>query len=291
MTEFEIYKWLWKEKADLFLVQNCLDKLVFEKKIATKDGLYFFTGREESVNLRKEKYTTAEKKYKKAIKVVKILQLVPFIKFIGICNTLLILDFKEKSDIDFFIIVKKGRLWLTRFLVTFTTAISGNWRHGRKVKDRICLSFYITNDSLSLQKIALKDEDPYLVYWLSFLVPILDRGEYHKFLRANAWVKEFLPQFMPYGSILKRRRIIESRLLSFFRLNTEKILANKLGDWVEQLFSSMQKKKMEKKEKARKEKNSGVIISDQMLKFHEVDRKKIYKERWQDNYRQVSIKS
>jgi len=280
LTEMEVHKWLWEKKASFSEVQVALEVLVNAEIVGYRDGLYFMPGKEQYIADRRRNYVRAETKYKKIRRAVKLLEIVPFIRFIGACNTLSILDFSEESDLDVFIIVKKGRLWMARLAATCIMFTTGNWRHGKKVKDRICLSFYITTDTLSLKHIALAGKDPYLTYWVTFIVPMLDRGVYTDFVRANKWILTVIPNMIPYVSLAKRRKVKESVVLRSIRKDVEWMLSTWFGDAIEKICRSIQRKKMEKREEEQGNRNRAIIISDSMLKFHEIDRRERYREQW-----------
>ncbi len=44
---------------------------------------------------------------------------------VALCNSRAMGEADENSDIDLFIIAKKGNLWTTRFIVTFITTLLG----------------------------------------------------------------------------------------------------------------------------------------------------------------------
>ncbi|MBU1167003.1 hypothetical protein KKC60_01170 [Patescibacteria group bacterium] len=286
LTETEVHKWLWQRESNFLEVQEALEGLLANQKLGMSDGLFFLPSRKKLVQERKAKYLVAEKKYKKIKRATRLLKMLPFIRLVAACNTLLILDFKEESDLDLFIVVKKNRLFMTRFLTTVLIALSGSWRHGKKTKDQICLSFYVTDDHLDLSPLALKDGDPYLTYWLTFLVPILDRSTYSRFLRSNDWIKNYLPQAQAYITITRRRVLLVGPLEKIRKL-AETILAGFLGNWLERFFKKLQQQKMKKRELLRKDQQNDVIISDQVLKFHEQDRRRYYREVWQKNRKRI----
>lgn len=279
LTNFEVHKWLWEHKASLIDVQSKLHELAEGGKIKYKDGLYFLPGNEAYIAERRKKYLQADKKYKKLKRIVSLLQVVPFIRFVGACNTMHILDFKDTSDLDVFIIVEKNRMWTARLLTTILTALIGQWRHGTRIKDKVCLSFYVTTNELNLQSITLK-EDPYLVYWISFVVPLLDRNAYSEFWKENEWMKKYIPNSIPQKSI-SRRMMAHNPFLDGLRYASERLLAKSLGRHIEKFMKRIQIQKMQQKESELGREKSAIVITDTMLKFHEIDRKKMYRDAWQ----------
>lgn len=56
---------------------------------------------------------------------LRLLELFPQILLIALCNSRAMGEADENSDIDLFIIAKKGNLWTVRFIVTILTSILG----------------------------------------------------------------------------------------------------------------------------------------------------------------------
>lgn len=79
-------------------------------------------------------------------------------------------------------------LWYVRFFVTLTLWRHGVWRKNSDIAGNFCLSFFLTEKAMNMQKIALSD-DIYLYFWIYFLKPIVNYDEtYEKFLQENSWV-------------------------------------------------------------------------------------------------------
>jgi len=121
-------------------------------------AFYFLPGREALVEKRREFVYLSEKKFKIAKRAAGILKFIPSIKMIALCNNFY---YSEESDIDFLIITRPARLWLTRFFATIILDILHLRARGKKTADRICLSFYISENNLNLEDVALSAEiDP-----------------------------------------------------------------------------------------------------------------------------------
>lgn len=318
LTIFEVWKWVYqnfqfpisnfqsipnsqfsisRHSCRISEIQDLLENSEnLHKIIDSKNGFYFLRGRGELVARRRDLYRDAEARWKKLRRVANILQYIPNVKMIAACNTLPINDFKPQSDIDVFIIVKKNRIWQTRFFVTTLVSLLGEWRHKKNIAKKICLSFYVTDDALNLEPIAKKPYDIYLTYWIALVAPLYkynwnsdeSRGQpsafagisdiYQQFLKANSWVKEYLPNFFGYEPVEFERRVGESKFFSSIKKIEEKISDSKIGDWFEKFFKKIQKNKMGKNyQSAYRKGGSDVIISDQMLKFHEIDRREEFR--------------
>jgi len=249
--------------------------------LPTKDGFYYLPGREENVATRQKAVKLQEKKIKIAKRGIKIISWVPFLRAVFVCNTLSGPGLTEDSDIDVFIIARKGRLWLVRILATLSLRLFGLRTIGKKTKDRICLSFFAADDSLNLSKIAIEN-DVYLMYWLAQLIPIYDpENLLASIQRANQWVKEYLPNaFAPY-ELSKRWRVDSIGFSKFFKKLLEKMWCGGYGDLMEKQAREAQVARMKLNYMSKP--GAGVVMSDQMLKFHENDRRAEYREKWRKN--------
>lgn len=281
LTLVEIHKWLYRPQAACRLseISRALEGENLKGRVENSRGFYFFPGRKEIIATRLTRYRLAEKKFRIARKAAWWLRGLPFLKMIAVCNNVGYNNAAPKSDIDFFIVIRQGRLYLTRFLVTLAVSWLGRRRHGKKIANRVCLSFYITDGHLNLADIALGPKDIYLVYWLATLAPIYGQNVYQEFLAANGWLKDYLPNFYP-AALTGRRKIEDRPLIKLGRNFKEKIFGGFFGDGLERLAKRLQLDKM-KKNSFFAENDLKVVISDTRLKFHENDRRREYQEAWE----------
>ena len=252
------------------------------KIIATERGFYFLQNRQKIIQTRLGRYVLAEKKWKIALWAGRIFKYLPFVKLIAVCNSLAYNNAKISSDIDFFIVTAKNRIWQTRLFLIFTIAVLGLRPPKNKQPDKICLSFYLAEDDLDLTKIKIASEDIYLVFWLATLLPIYMRDEmYDQLIAANPWLNKYLPNWQPVKPSL-RRRIEDNKFSKFVYQAREFILQSWLGDWLENLARQLQIKHMSQKKKDLAVLgDKRVIISDTILKFHENDRRAEYQEKFE----------
>lgn len=221
------------------------------------------------------------KLWAKAKRYVRFLQAVPFLKMVAVCNNLAFGKVHKNSDIDLFIISKKNRLFIVRSFVTLFLQILGVRRHGKNIKARFCLSFFIDEESMDLSKIAIKN-DIYLAYWVKSMVPLIERGVYKDFISKNRWAGYYFKNNEEFCT--GRNKIIkESVILNFFRKIFELILNRKFGDFLENKLKKWQIKRANKKINNAGDKSS-IIVSDHILKFHNIDRRREYRRLWSKKY-------
>ncbi len=299
LTSVELQKYAQLENSDEEAPHNAIENF---------NGFYFLKNRSrttpiatlnnaEIVKKRILRQKIAIKKIKIGGLAAKILSFVPFIRMVAICNDLAYFNAPSESDIDFFVVVKSGRIWTTRFLTTVILFVFRLWRHGKKIKNRICLSFFITDNNLSLEEIAYKD-DVYLKFWVLQILPLLDKDSaYQNFLKENSWATKDFPGF--FRNLPSQKIEIETKILQIF---FEKILEGRLGNFLEKILKSFQLKIMARKKPARRlvrrspngeggslgeDGKKDVIISDEILKFHENDRRKYFRNIFQKKLKEI----
>lgn len=198
----------------------------------------------------------------KTIKYLKYIKWIPWLKMIAIWNSIAMNSAKNTSDIDLFIVASKRRLWLVRIFVTFIFHVLWVRKVQNKHKSRFCLSFFCTTDAMNLEKIAIKN-DIYLYFWMIYLKPILNYDTtWETFINENKkWC-----DFDNYNSIIEN-----NKKYIFYKKNTIKYnckLLNSFEKILKSIFLPKTKKSFIKLWKP-----FWVIINDNMLKFHDKDKR------------------
>lgn len=290
LTREEIWRWLWEENnPDYFSLIKNLDLLVQNKTIQSKNGYYFLTGKKNNIDLRQSAVPLVEEKMKIAVKATKKIRYIPFVEAVFACNTVAGAGVKKESDIDVFIIIKKDRIWISRLLTTLVLGFFRLRRNKNHIANKICLSFYVTTDALDLSKIKIEGTDIYLVYWLDNLIPIYDPKNMSSELRqVNSWLNKYIPNAKTVYDTLDRWKVDDTGFTKLIKSFLEIAWQGKYGDMIEAQAKGIQKTKMKMNYMSNQDKaDTGVIISDSMLKFHENDRREMYRKKWEDNYKQL----
>ena len=268
LTSFEIWKYLYApgdSASSLEEIIAILNTPELKKHVSFAQGFYFLRGREEAVNIRKQRFLVAEPKIKKAKKFSRYLASLEGVLGIGISNTLAMQNSRPESDIDFFIITRSKQIWSTRFWSILPLYFFGGRPRGTDTRDKFCLSFLVDEKNLNLLPWKFEN-DIYYVYWLATLMPIFDAGIFEKFWQENKWIYQYLPNFVPpepsprlcVGSVVN---LPITHNESFFRFVELKAMPNHL-------------KNLAKNEK------SEVVIKEGVLKFHPNDRRGEYQEKF-----------
>lgn len=231
LTKEEIEKWLISSKNKEQITGNKINKI---KLTQERNGLYFLKGRDSIVAEREKRKKYSAEKLKIAQQIVSMIKFIPSVKLIGTTGALAMENAKKDDDIDLFIITSRGLLWTTRFLSTLIVEITGMRRHPQEknVNNKICLNMFVDEDHL---EIPHKEQDLFSAHEVVQMKLLWDKDEtYKKFLRANEWVKKFLPNAIKNAIKTRSARwqsltwippMVEELVKSFFNV-LEKIFKN-----------------------------------------------------------------
>jgi hypothetical protein len=264
LTIAEIEKYLlWDniERRELWIFLNN------DENIQRHGDFYFFKGRRDIVEIRKEREIIANGFWKRVNRYVPLLKAVPFVKMVAVCNTLAINNTDKDSDIDIFVVASPGRLFMARTITTMLFAALGVRRHGKKIAGRFCLSFFVTEDAMDLRNITIGQEDIYMPFWILTMRPLYGESVYLKMLSQNKWIQNYFPRPVEVDDMWK-----EKGLLSFVKKVQESVMKRKIGDKIENWLESYQKKRYQKRISTLGE-NASVVVNEKMLKYHNVDKR------------------
>lgn len=292
LTREELYSFLWGYHGNLGMAEFSLQlENLIGRGVDYKWGYYFLSGKSELVEKRRRSILEIEKKMKIAKRAIKKIRWVPFVRAVFVCNTTAASTASESSDIDVFIITRQGRIWLARFLVTTILSIFGLRRTDKKINNRICLSFYLSDNHLNLKDVAIEKPDIYLMYWLAQLIPVFDPSNIYKKIKSqNKWVLNFVPRAFGKYTLLNRWKVEEGGFSKAVNNFFEKVWGTAYGDFLESQAKTIQLNKMKKNlTSVQGEPDTRVVVSDSMLKFHENDRRVEYKQCWIDRIKDLLV--
>jgi hypothetical protein len=278
LTPFELWKWGIARDGQVptlaTVITHLSDSTYLRDRIGEQEGMIFCKGREEIVTLRKTRYLIAERKFRRVQKAVRFFRFLPFIRAIAVCNTLSYANARDEGDIDLLILTVPGKIWTTRMFATGLAALC-QWRPTRmRLRDSLCLSFYLADSAVSLRTLLLRDRtDLYFRYWLDQLVPVFgDVRAIERLQRANAWAHDILPH--AYGNAPCPRRVVPDRGYNrIIRRMLEWCHGGPHGRVLERAYCGWQMQHLPKKLKELANTDTRVVLNDTMLKFHTNDRR------------------
>lgn len=283
LTASEVWRFLYRPERAVTQeeVSAALAELLAAGKVGESGEFYFLKGRDSIVATRAERKELSKKKWRRAKSTAEFLRLVPFVRGVFVCNSVAIDNGKKESDVDIVVIIKGGRMFLARFAVTAIVHLMGLRRHGMKIADRVCLSFYVTDDALDFASLRLQPEDPSLAFWVATFVPLIDRdATFQKVRDSNPWVLEYFPNAFSVNA--RDEQLGEDALFNTVRAFFESAFAGVAGEPLEQSARSMQMKRMQRNRHSRQnDPTTDVVISDTLLKYHERDRRAEVREKFE----------
>ncbi|TSC66629.1 MAG: hypothetical protein G01um101477_16 [Candidatus Doudnabacteria bacterium Gr01-1014_77] len=250
LTLLEIHKYLLADRGTKATVSEILTILEtdLKDKIQTSNGFYYLTGRDEISEQRLKNNLFATKRLKRTKRYLSKIKYLPFITGIAVGGSEAITNTRETSDIDIFVLTKPNRIWLARLFLTAYFQILGVRRHGKKTANRFCLNHYIEQG-----KLLNREQHIYSAVEYISLIPYFGGGEIYEFQKTNlSWMKEYLaqPQIVQYTTPKA------SVIAKIF----EKILDNKVGDFLENIAGKLQTKKIHLQD--------SIVLEKDELAFH-----------------------
>ncbi|MGN6567711.1 MAG: hypothetical protein ACTHJ0_07150 [Flavipsychrobacter sp.] len=178
-------------ECSLNAVEKHLDELLDENIIYKCNDLYStLSNIEQLAARRKQGNAIALKKYLKAVKAARIIYSFPFVRFVGISGSISKGYAEAKSDLDFFIITERNRLWICRTLLHLfkkLTFIVG-------AQHRFCMNYFIDTAAL-----ALEERNIFTATELTSMIPLHGSICYKQFNAANNWTNSYFPNgYMPF---------------------------------------------------------------------------------------------
>lgn len=274
LTNFEVFKNLvslkridnkFVNKVGLSDIDNSLLRFKKSKVIDEFNGLYHLRKRNKLYDIRIERRKLADKKWKKVIFALKFLKVIPYIRLVFASGSLALYNTDYDSDLDIFLVVRSGRIWTSRFLISLVMELLGVRRSKYDVvgKDLVCSNHYITDKSLEIPCQSI-----YTAQLYTHLTPIIIKDEslLKDFWRENKWVNNYMNNWPPFTE--SNLRIIKSGPLTRFAAYiSEEILDFTFGNWLERKLKDFQLRRIKSDSKSPNGKGR-IVIDDFQLEFH-----------------------
>lgn len=239
---FDIFKHPLKEAEILNLIQsksipqneihNAIAVLIRQGLIGHDNGFYFLNNNTGIVERRLRGEIIAAQYLKTAKRYSKLISKFPFVRAIALSGSLSKNFMNDESDIDYFIITAKSRMWVARTLLILYKKIFLFNSH-----KYFCVNYFLSEDSLEVP-----DKNIFTATEVSFLIPTYNYNGYNRFREANTWVRDHLPNFPMRGL----EHIIEEEKRSMKAI-IEKILSGFFGEKLDNFFFRLTVKFWKKK--------------------------------------------
>ncbi|MEO0562520.1 MAG: hypothetical protein AAF125_10420 [Chloroflexota bacterium] len=142
---------------------------------------YALKGREDLASERATLECTADTLMASAMRHGMWLARLPFVRMVAVTGALAVRNPKDgRDDLDYFLIVEPGRVWLTRGLAILLV------RFGRLRGVEICPNYVLASDRL-----AQRRRDLFIAREITQMIPIFGHEWYTAFRDANTWATTF----------------------------------------------------------------------------------------------------
>ncbi len=267
----DFYKALWypiPSNAHVFSYEPNYKGVKSNKAWASTTLSHWFS--RDKKNSHMDAYLSKIEKYGRLYKNI------PWVRAIYLCNSITFNALHENSDIDLFIITKKGQLWRARFWSVLLFTLCNLKRNMTNPKQKFCLSFYISEDNLDIEHLRLKWWDVYLPYWIAHLseLYIENQNISNKFQQANIRVKNFLPNISLQQNIFLWHKKFTKK--GAWKQFIEKRTPNRFISKSETLIKTIRKPIIKMKISKNKQNIKNIISNNTMLKFHKDKRRQYY---------------
>jgi hypothetical protein len=201
LTRDEIHRYLIGQAASAAAVAAMLDNDVeLGFHIVQTEDRFHLNGRPHLTSIRRERAAASADLWPAAKRYGARIARLPFVRLVGVTGALAMNNARPDDDIDLFILVQPGRLWLCRLLVLGVVKLAA--RRGYV----LCPNFLLSTDHL-----WLSERNLFTAHEVVQMVPLERNPWYGAFIGANGWVADFLPNAFA-GETAEARPASTSRL-------------------------------------------------------------------------------
>ena len=224
LTAHEVHRYLIGVRASASEVGRALaGSRLAPGRLAHRDGFFTLPGREQIVELRRQRKVPAKRLWRGAVHYGRRIAGLPFVRMVAVTGSLAASNVTRDADVDYLIVTAPRRLWICRALVI------GVVRRAARRGVVLCPNFLLTESALELRQ-----RDLYTAWELAQMVPIAGFETYHRLRRRNSWAGTFLPnaEGVPSEPDPQGNPDLPAARSRLTRV-AEGILGSPAGDWLE----------------------------------------------------------
>jgi len=223
MTPREIHHFLISD--DIVDVADVINRLTTSVELADvicNDGTYFaLASREELFELRRTREQMMTHLQPQVQRYGRILAYFPFVELVGVTGALSMRNPSTTTDdLDYLVITKPGRVWLTRALIIVLVRLM------RLRKIEICPNYVLASDQLVQAR-----RDLYIAHEVTQLLPLSNLPLYWQLRNQNNWTADYLPNANEPFHKMENRPL--NRIGKLMKQGIEGLLSTPIGNWLE----------------------------------------------------------
>jgi predicted nucleotidyltransferase len=268
LTQTEIAQFL-KSACNHEELTRDLNHLVAENWVYRFDEFYMLQDNYSLVQRRRRGNIQAKHMLKTAEKIAGFLSTFPFVKGIAVSGSLSKNFADENSDIDFFIITEKNKLWLARTFMHCFKKIAILLKR----QDWFCMNYYVDEEMLQI-----KEKNIYTATEIATLLPMRGIGIFKEFFKGNSWSKNFLPNHS------LRISYVEEVRGPFLKKAIEFLLRNPFGNMLDHLLMNLSIYRWNKKTRSGKLNKRGIVMGMDASKHYAKPNPLLFQKRFMEMY-------
>jgi hypothetical protein len=185
LSREQLFRYLMYVKPERAEFDRVLDTLVAGSRVGCAAGWHYLPGRDEVVYKRQEGEAHARRLWSMAYSAAGRMRHLPFVRGIYLSGDLSKGVAGTDSDIDFFIITARRRVWICKLFLTL-------FRHISRFNPHKLLCF---NYLLSESHLELEERNVFTAAEVIGLAPLYGLRQFRRFLAHNEWVAGFFPRY------------------------------------------------------------------------------------------------
>jgi hypothetical protein len=185
LTAVEVYTKLGTNHTNTVEVQNELENLRQEGVVFKSENFFSIQDQPDLAEKRLNGNLKAAQIMPFAIRRAQLIYQFPFVRAVMISGSLSKNFMDDKSDLDYFVVTKPGRLWIARSSMALFKRVFLKNSHRF-----FCVNYFIDSDHLHIE-----EQNIFTASELSTLIPVCGHGLYHQLIGANHWLTSFFPNF------------------------------------------------------------------------------------------------
>ena len=244
LAYFNVFEYpLNKEEIFNFLDMPC-DKIAFEKALVYLCSQEVVHRHEEFYSLQQNSHLIVRRRkgnglaieqLKVADKISRFLYRFPYVKGIAVSGSLSKNYADEKSDIDFFIITAKNRLWIARTLMHIFKKLT--FLTGRQ--HWFCMNYFVDESALEI-----KEKNIFTAVEVATVLPLQGETIFKDFINQNKWVKDYFPLHLRWNDIMANNKDYSIKPVRKLIKNG---IVDKLNEWLMSVTAKRWKRKADRK--------------------------------------------
>lgn len=166
-------------EADL---ADIVDSMVADGRLARRGDVIYLPGRDDVLAIYDERTARAATMWREAEGWGRRIGRVPFVRMVAVTGGLAVDSVADHDDIDYFIVTRPGRLWLTRLMIIALGRLAA--RHDIE----LCPNYLVSDIA-----IEMSDQKIYVARELAQMVVIVGDDLCQEVRAKNRWMFDLLP--------------------------------------------------------------------------------------------------